>query len=160
MSFYQDNFVNSNEILRIIQKRDNDFKNINSAKSRRIAQYGYEYTYTTKTVNKISPIPPELNFDEKISEALGKKVEFDQLIINEYKPKQSIAPHIDSSVFGPIIACISVGADGKIVFGDKTSLKVKNESLYVMEDYYRYETTHQYTNNTKNIRYSLTYRTV
>jgi alkylated DNA repair dioxygenase AlkB len=89
---------------------------------------------------------------------------FDQLIINEYKPGQQIAPHTDHvTQFGPVIACITLGQQVPITFGlglDKKILEIEPGSMYIMTDEARYRWTHSLKNTSQGTRYSLTYRTM
>lgn len=155
MSRVIENFINpeSIDLTKI------DFKPIVSG--RRVAHYGYEYCYFSKTLKSCKPIPPELDFSERISDIIGRPIKFNQLIVNEYKKGQGISPHIDNmDLFGPVIACISIGANGRIKFGNGKIIEAKIGSLYLMEGEYRTKHTHQYKNGSKKTRYSFTYRTV
>ncbi len=123
-----------------------------SINSRRVAHFGYHYAYNRSGLTKTDPIPNDL--------ILG---EFDQLIINEYKPNQQISAHIDHvQQFGPIIACITVGQSIPITFSNdiKKVVNIENRSMYVMTEDARYKWKHALKNNTNHTRYSLTYRTV
>lgn len=98
-------------------------------------------------------------------EITGKDfIGFDQVIINEYKPSQGIAPHIDhTGLFGSIIACITIGSSVPITFrkGDITKkIEIKEGSMYIMTKDSRYKWTHSLTNKSKDIRYSITYRVI
>lgn len=151
MSTVIDNFVNPEIIEPIVKNLD--FEPIISG--RRVAHFGYKYDYFKKTLTKCDPIPDNLNFNARLG------IDFNQLIINEYKKSQGISAHIDDpNLFGPTIACISIGAAGTIRFGNGVSIKAKIGSLYILEGDYRYKHTHQYRNNSNATRYSLTYRTV
>ncbi|QDT45438.1 2OG-Fe(II) oxygenase superfamily protein [Gimesia alba] len=82
---------------------------------RRVQHYGYRYDYKARRVDPsmyVGPLPP---FAAKIAEKLvltglvSKKP--DQLIINEYRPGQGIAPHVDCEpCFQDEIATISLGS--------------------------------------------------
>ena len=74
--------------------------------SRRTQHYGYVYNYRSKNAKqKGNPIP-----EWKILEKVKKYIEFEQVIINEYKPGQGIYWHIDApSAFGDTIVSLSLG---------------------------------------------------
>lgn len=143
------NFVNPVTYLDIVQNLD--FEPILSG--RRVVHFGYRYDYFRKVLTECDPIPDNLKFPGQ--------GDFDQLIINEYKKGQGISAHVDDpNLFGPVIACISIGSPGTIKFGNGSSVKVGPGSLYLLEGDYRYKYTHQYKNGCNGVRYSLTYRTV
>ncbi len=85
-----------------------------------------------------------------------------QIIINEYKPGQQIAYHTDHiKLFGPVIACITIGQSIPIYFRKAVvkQLDIKSGSMYIMTGEARYEWQHSLKNNTQDTRYSITYRT-
>lgn len=99
--FYVENIFDQDQILEIINKLE--FVPITS-NSRKVVQFGYKYQYFSDNLEVTTPIPEELNFNKRISNILGKEVNFDQLIINKYEPGQGISPHIDNpKIFGPDI---------------------------------------------------------
>lgn len=150
---YQEDFIEP------VDLSDVDFKHISSNTGRKVAHYGYKYDYLKKVLTKCEPIPDYLNFNDEISQYLGYDINFDQLIINEYKPGQGISPHIDDvNLFGPVIACISLGCKGVIKCNGNHM--VKPCSIYILQDDYRYKHKHSYKNSYDKTRYSLTYRCV
>lgn len=141
-------FVDPVPLLNVVQNLD--FEPIISG--RRVAHFGYKYDYFRKTLTECEPIPASLGYPSQ--------GDFNQLIVNEYKKGQGISAHIDDpDLFGPIIACISLGAPGTIKFDNGESIKVGSGSLYILEGDYRYKYKHQYRNGSSKTRYSLTYRT-
>ncbi|AGC02280.1 2OG-Fe(II)oxygenase [Acanthamoeba polyphaga moumouvirus] len=141
-------------------------KNYNS---RRVAHFGYYYSYN-KSGLKTAPAIPEylqnLVPSDKINNTIKKDLldkEFNQLIINEYKSNQQISYHTDHKTqFGPIIACITIGESVPIMFKNNHTIKtldVKKGSLYIMTGESRYIWQHSLKNNSENTRYSLTFRT-
>lgn len=138
--------------------------------SRRVAHYGYYYSYDRSGLHEAPPIPTDLIdlvMSDRINQIVGFTLiekPFEQLIINEYKPGQQIAHHIDHKTqFGPIIACITIGQSVPIKFklGDivKTITPEKG-SIYLMTGDARYKWSHSLKNTLSKNRYSLTYRTV
>lgn len=90
--------------------------------SRRVQHFGYKYDYSSRSLDesaRIGPLPEWLDcLARRVHEAasseakqlLGPSQTFEQAIINEYRPGQGIAPHVDRDCFGPVIATVSVGS--------------------------------------------------
>ena len=90
--------------------------------SRRVMHFGYKYDYTSRSLDesaRIGPLPEWLaQLSHMVREAASEKAKrlldpqqpFEQAIINEYLPKQGIAPHIDMDCFGPVVATVSLGS--------------------------------------------------
>ncbi len=110
-----------------------------TANARRVIHYGYRYDYArTSAPMPTTPIPPCLQQLAPMH---------DQLIINEYKPGQGIAPHIDHpQQFGDTITCYTLGAGVTMDFthpdGREYSLWVAPNSKYVMTGEARYAWRH------------------
>ena len=159
--FFIHNFLSPSEITFIHNKLPSiNFEPITlSTNSRRVAHFGYYYSYDRSCLEPAAPIPEYM----KIL-LIPLKQNFDQMIINEYKPRQKITPHIDHpEQFGPIIACISIGQTVAIDFAlgnVKKNIKVKSGSLYMMTADSRYKWKHGLTNSGPENRYSLTFRSV
>lgn len=80
---------------------------------RRTQQYGFRYDYRNRHVDPVNDkMPPLPNSARGLANrvaaymgSLGHKVEFNQLIVNEYQPGQGISAHIDHKDFnGPIVS--------------------------------------------------------
>ena len=88
----------------------------NTSISRRVQQYGHEYSYRTKSVSndldsKTAPIPKEFGFllDRLMQSNIFSHAP-NQVIVNEYKPGQGIAAHTDhTKQFGPVVVSVSLG---------------------------------------------------
>jgi alkylated DNA repair dioxygenase AlkB len=172
--YYIDNYLTPEELdaLNDTIKSDIEFEHLNlsNPKSRKVAHFGYYYAYNQSGLQVAPAIPRDLLqlvLPNRINASLGENLvdkEFEQLIINKYKPGQCISKHIDQKQqFGPIIACLTIGQSIPIIFrkdGEKKIVEPKPGSLYIMTGESRYEWTHELTNNTNQTRYSLTYRTV
>ena len=169
--YYIENYLTDNEIDYIMNMINNlQFENIYSAKSRRVAHYGYYYSYDRSGLKPAPAIPTDFGMlmcPERINAILDKKLldsKFNQLIINEYKPGQQIAPHTDHTTqFGPIVACVTIGQAVPINFTDgqtNISANIKAASLYIMTGDSRYKYRHSLKNTGSDNRYSLTYRTI
>jgi alkylated DNA repair dioxygenase AlkB len=118
----------------------------------------------------LHPIPERIN--QIINTDLIKN-NMDQLIINEYKPGQGIAAHIDhEKFFGPIIICLTVFSGTEINFINKfndldvKTIRVEPRSLYIMSGDARYKYKHEICHRIEDhgikrgTRISLTYRSV
>ncbi len=82
---------------------------------RRVQHYGYRYDYAERNIKAGDRLGELPQWAKKTSERLVSKKIFasppDQLIVNEYEPKQGIAPHVDRDCFGPVVASLSLGGD-------------------------------------------------
>lgn len=121
--------------------------------SRRVQHYGYRYDYKNKNpAEKLGDLPEWSEFIvDRIQQTIKGSdpetdTEFNQMIINEYKPGQGIAAHTDSKMFGPIIVSLSLGSDTVMRFvckADKTDLVLPRRSLLILQDKARYNYTHE-----------------
>lgn len=105
------NFINAEEEQTLLEYID--AQPWNTSLSRRTQHYGYEYNYTDKEAKKpTTPIPESFEYlMERLVERGVLTERPDQLIINEYKPGQGIAPHTDHvKYFADGIVSISLGA--------------------------------------------------
>ena len=130
--------------------------------SRRVAHFGYYYDYKNNNTLKPAPKIPDW-LKELIDKQLSMLPDFNQIIINEYKPGQQIAYHTDHKMFGPVIACVTVGKSIPINFRnneDVKELNIKSGSMYIMTGEARHQWQHSLKNTSNDIRYSITYRTV
>lgn len=180
--YYVKNYLSKKELKDIKQhlSKSNKWQGVGkSPTSRKVIHYGYNYSYNRTGITKAEDIPEmfsNLVTKDRINKAIGQEVlkeDMEQLIINEYKPGQGIAFHIDhTSYFGPVIVCITVGSGIEIDFVDgqdpskKITYYVEEGSLYVMSDQARYRWKHGIQQRTmdgdkqRGTRHSLTYRTI
>jgi alkylated DNA repair dioxygenase AlkB len=171
--YYIKNYLDQPEIDAIMNKIQFEIKFEPISKtinSRRVSHFGYYYSYDKSGVTPADPIPDYLDVlvdKNRINNICGENIicnSFDQLIINQYKPQQQIAPHIDHvEQFGPIIACITVGKSVPIIFSLESTKKIINVetgSMYIMTGDSRYSWKHSLKNTSDGNRYSLTYRTI
>lgn len=115
-------------------------------------------------------LPAKSALEEQVSHVLGKRITFNQCIVNRYLKGQGIRNHIDHQVFGNVIACISVGASAFVNFWDpqtkeECDLLVRSGSFYIMSGDVRTSWFHgmpmgQPMEDNGGIRYSFTFRTV
>ena len=138
--------------------------------NRKIASFGYDYSFDSKSLNKGKDIPPSFDFlIEKVSRHLSLKPgDFAELLVIDYPQKCVLNWHRDAPPFG-IIAGISLLSDCifklRPVEKDKQtrssiiSIPVKRRSLYVMQGAARSEWQHS-VSPVKQARYSITLRTL
>jgi alkylated DNA repair dioxygenase AlkB len=173
--YYFDNVVEHHNIIRLLDEDlDTPWKPITSSQnSRKVKHYGFAYNYRKTTAKeKLADIPDYLQvykdtLEKTVLENLGVVVDFNQCIINNYEPGQSISKHIDSPAFGPIIGCYSIGdttIGGKMRFTcdgmDKVDIHVKPGSLYLMSGDARYKWSHEMLKNKNGRRISITFRSI
>lgn len=119
------NFITPEEEQSLLESLEKEPWNTNL--SRRTQHYGYEYNYNEKEAKKEAPpIPPYCTYlvDRMLEQGILKERP-DQMIVNEYKPGQGIAPHVDHvKFFADGIASISLGSDVMMDF-----INCKNPSL-------------------------------
>lgn len=113
------NFITNIEEQELLNSLDKEEWNTNL--SRRTQHYGYEYNYNEKdpagaavrAKKEAPPIPAYCTYliDRMLEQGILKERP-DQMIVNEYEPKQGIAPHVDNvKFFEDGIASISLGSD-------------------------------------------------
>lgn len=174
--FYVGSYLDAFEMLQwtTFVRKNVIFKHPFSNRGRRVAQFGYSYSYNgtgiTELKNKIPTKLTQLVNPTRINNSIGKNLvtePFNQLIINEYKKGQGITAHTDHpKQFGPIIACITLGDEGEMIFEKKGEesirITVKPGSLYLMSGEARYNWKHSMRKNSnkKGERYSFTFRTI
>ena len=144
--------------------------------------YGYEYSYSTYKINKISESLPEFlkkyrDLLKDLCTELGlvdKKYEFNQCIVNNYYPGEGISPHTDLKTFGGVIGCFTIGSGAVMQFTNgveaEEELYVVPNSLYIMSGEARYVWKHSMPSRKNDIvhgkkvarsrRISITFRMV
>ena len=117
--------------------------------SRRVMHFGYKYDYTSRSLDETArtgPLPEWLaQLSHMVREAASEEAKqlldphqpFEQAIINEYEPKQGIAPHIDRDCFGPVVATVSLGSAVNMDFccdftGDEYTKRLEPRSLVLL----------------------------
>ena len=85
-----------------------------STLERAVQHYGWRYDYRSRVVTadmRIGPLPDWLNdLARRLHSETGSFDRIpDQAIVNEYKPGQGIAMHVDRQCFGDTVATISLG---------------------------------------------------
>ena len=119
---------------------------------RRVQHYGWKYDYKTRAIDYSMYLGELPDWAQPISERLYNKGYLpskpDQLIINEYKPGQGIANHVDCEpCFGDTIVTISLGARCIMDFTnvrtkEKIEVLLEPRSLAVISGEARYSWKH------------------
>ena len=80
---------------------------------RRVQHYGWKYDYSSRSLSEDMRIGALPDFLGDLAKRLRERGWFDrdpdQVIVNEYRPGQGIAPHVDRDCFGPAVATLSLG---------------------------------------------------
>ncbi len=144
------NFLTEAEEREIIAKIDtNDWSN---ELERRVQHYGWRYDYKSRQVDPSMHIGPLPDWANRVAQRLVDEgylgILPDQVIVNEYRENQGIAPHIDSeSSFADGVAMISMWETWEMVFkkrrgGDKVTRKLERRSATILTGEARYGWTH------------------
>lgn len=136
------------ELLALLE-RDGGAHWKNTVKARQVQHFGFEFSYETRRCDERAPLvemPPAMRaLTARIPATLLDAP--DQITVNEYKPGQGIAAHIDThSAFTDAIASLSLENEIVMEFrhpdGRLESVLCQPRSLLVMTGAARYEWTH------------------
>ena len=144
------NFLTEAEEREIIAKIDtNDWSN---ELERRVQHYGWRYDYKSRQVDPSMHIGPLPDWANRVAQRLVDEgylgILPDQVIVNEYRENQGIAPHIDSeSSFADGVAMISMRETWEMVFKkrrgrEKVTRKLERRSATILTGEARYGWTH------------------
>ena len=129
---YVENFLDENEEQEILNKVNNcDWS---EELQRRVQHYGWRYDYKSRKVDSNMWLGPLPDWAKAIAQRLVYENYIpylpDQLIVNEYKGEQGIAPHIDSkSSFADGIVMISLLESWEMTFRKRRSKRKLNRML-------------------------------
>ena len=121
--------------------------------------YGYKYDYPNRQLDEsahIGSLPEWLRqlthevcaaASEDAMHLLDAHQPFEQAIVDEYKPGQGIAPHIDRDCFGPVVATVSLGSAVNMDFrcdatGEEFMQRLEPRSLVLMHGDARWRWRH------------------
>ena len=109
---YVPDFLNAADQERTLQAIDGS--QWMTSLERAVQHYGWRYDYRSRVVTeemRIGPLPTWLSdLAERLFRETGTFDRVpDQAIVNEYRPGQGIAMHVDRHCFGPSVATISLG---------------------------------------------------
>lgn len=171
---YNPDFLNENEEMDLYKEISKielqTFTFHGFAANRRVASFGYDYSFEKGSLSKGKNIPPIFDFlIEKVSTHVSvKRDEFAELLVTEYPVGSVINWHRDAPAFD-LIAGISLMADCTFRLRpfDKAiqnrasviSVPVKRRSLYIIKGVARSNWQHSIT-PVKQTRYSVTLRTL
>jgi alkylated DNA repair dioxygenase AlkB len=171
---YVPDFLNENEedlLLKSIRQIElHSFQFHRFGAKRRVASFGFDYSFESGRLLKGPPIPPIFEpLVEKVATNLSiNKKEFGELLVIEYPPGAVINWHRDAPPF-KIICGISILEDcvfrlrphDKAKQGRKSvlSLPVRRRSMYVIQGESRTAWQHSIA-PVKRTRYSITLRTL
>lgn len=137
---------------------------------RKVASFGYDYSFDTRSLKKGKPIPESfVSLVEKVAAHINiKPTDIAELLIIEYPVGAVINWHRDAPPFD-LIAGISLLSDCTFKFRPQEkekqtrsaiiNLPVKRRSLYIMQGESRSEWQHSIA-PVKAVRYSITLRTL
>jgi alkylated DNA repair dioxygenase AlkB len=171
---YVDNFIATAEetfLLECISKLElHQFNFQGYTAHRKVASFGYDYSFDNRKLTKGKPFPEEFNsLVNKVANHLHIDVtEFAELLVTEYPVGAVINWHRDAPPFD-LIAGISLKSDctfrlrphekEKQGRGSNISFPVRRRSLYIMQRASRSEWQHS-IQPVKQVRYSITLRTL
>ncbi len=142
---YHPDFLSVSEADRLVERIDGS--EWLTDLSRRVMHFGYKYDYTSRRLDetaRIGPLPEWLaQLSNTVRDAASEEAKrlfdrpFEQAIINEYLPRQGIAPHIDRDCFGPVVATVSLGSAVNMDFcrdstGDEYVQRLEPRSLVLL----------------------------
>lgn len=145
---YIPNFIREDEETRIVEEID--LHKWSEEMQRRVQHYGWRYNYKARQVEPDRYLGPLPEWAGALAKRLLDKglvrVLPDQVIVNEYKGKQGISKHVDSTSFGEDIATISLLESWEMIFRkdkQKHVQRLEQRSVAVMTGAARYDWTHE-----------------
>jgi DNA oxidative demethylase len=138
------------------------------AARRTVRHFGWRYGFERRVLVPTDPLPDWLAFVRERAEALAgvEPGEFEQALVTRYPPGATIGWHRDAPPFGPTIAGVSLAAPARMRFQ-----RVLDDVRYVHEQVLEPRSAYALAGTarsawehsipaTKELRYSLTFRTV
>jgi alkylated DNA repair dioxygenase AlkB len=134
---------------------------------RRIVHFGWHYSFESYRVTETEPLPAVFEPTRERAAALAgiEPHAFSEALVTEYEPGAGIGWHRDAPPFG-IVAGISMAGlcrmrfqRGKGVAREVTAIELPPRSIYLLTGEARSDWEHTIP-ATKELRYSLTFRTV
>jgi alkylated DNA repair dioxygenase AlkB len=134
---------------------------------RRVAQFGWHYSFDSFRLTVAPPVPPEfLPIRDRAAAIAGVEAgQFSEALVTEYEPGAGIGWHRDAPPFG-IIAGISLAGSCRLRFrrGEgkdrvTAAIDLPPRSIYLLTGSARKDWQHTIP-PTKELRYSITFRTV
>lgn len=165
---YIPNFIGPNLHAKLISEIDAQPWNLKL--KRRTQHYIHEYDYKSKqALVEAVPMPKYIKLlgDHLITQDIIKRI--DQVIVNEYLRNQGISAHIDKTIFGPVIAIVTLNSTDEMIFRrdgyEPIIYTLEPMSLAIIAGEMRYEWTHEIKSTIgkrpKDFRrISITYRSI
>ena len=130
---YVPNFITEEEETKLI-KLINEYEWLTDLK-RRVQHYGWKYDYKARFINhhmRLGPLPHWAKLLAMRLKQNGLITEFpDQIIVNEYKPGQGIANHVDCEpCFGDTVISLSLASSCAMNF---VNLQTKSQQELILE---------------------------
>ena len=134
---------------------------------RRVAQFGWHYSFDSFRITPAPEPPPELNSIRSRAAVLAgvSADDFAETLVTEYPPGAGIGWHRDAPPFG-IVAGLSIAADCRMRFQKGTgadrvtaAVTLPRRSLYLLTGPARSEWQHTIP-AVRELRYSITFRTL
>lgn len=134
---------------------------------RRVAQFGWRYTFDSRSLEPGRELPDFLAFLQQRVAAVARveASELSEVLVTEYTPGATIGWHRDAPPFG-IVAGVSLAAPCRLRFRrerddgwDRTEVRLEPRSLYVLSGFARTEWQHSIP-PVEQLRYSITFRTL
>ncbi len=128
--------------------------------------FGHEYNISSRNVGPATPIPDEIRaLFPALRDAGWTGADPTQVTVTRYPRGGSLGTHIDSPVFGPEIAGVSLETEWPILFSlskyeAATSIPLPVRSAYVMREGARTRWFHRIPPTNESERISLTFRTL
>jgi alkylated DNA repair dioxygenase AlkB len=151
---YTPEFITREEERQLMEQID--ARTWNTTLKRRTQHYEKTVFSSGDTTQKAPPIPEWCDFLVKRLLAQGiLDVRPDQLIINEYDPRQGIGPHVDNvKAFADGIVSVSLGSGINMIFrhtaspkapsaGDRKDLYLERRSVLSLHNSARYDWRHE-----------------
>ena len=169
---YRPDFVTEEEerdLLRVLEGLDfREVKMRGQTARRTVAHFGYDYDYESWALARAEPLPTALSWlrDRAAEFAEVAAEDLAEILISRYPPGATIGWHRDAPMFGPKIVGVSLGSSCRMRFerrlGDVRrvyALELAPRSVYLLDGKARSAWRHSIP-ATKNLRYSITFRTV
>jgi alkylated DNA repair protein (DNA oxidative demethylase) len=135
---------------------------------RKVRHFGYDYDYDARTLRPAQDLPPSLVWlrDRGAELAQIDAEDFVEALISEYPPGATIGWHRDAPMFGSRVVGISLLAPSRMRFQRRAGgvrylfeLELAPRSAYLLQGAARYAWQHSIP-PVKNLRYSITFRTI
>ena len=169
---YREEFITEDEqrdLLAVMEEIDFREVTMRGQTARRtVAHFGYDYDYESWALARAEPLPTALSWlrDRAAEFAEVGAEDLAEILISRYPPGATIGWHRDAPMFGPKIVGVSLGSACRMRFERRAGdvrrvygLELAPRSVYLLDGKARSAWRHSIP-ATKNLRYSITFRTV